>query len=123
MPVSTLCHPTRLLVLIASAMADMEKGMACAGATEPTRRTALQRPFATAAAIALVFFALAGSPAVATPLVPGTIVVVDVAAFGGNGGVIGVDPLTGAQTVVSSGGNFEFPLALEIGRASCRERV
>jgi hypothetical protein len=72
MPASTLCHPTRLLVLIASAMADMVKGMACAGATEPTRRTVLPRPFATAAAIA-VFFALAASR-LPPPLTAGMIV-------------------------------------------------
>jgi hypothetical protein len=98
-------------------MADMVKGMACGGATEPTRRTVLPRPFATAAAIALVFFALAASPAVATTLIPGTIVVVDVAAFGGNGGVIGVDPQTGAQTTISSGGNFILPVALTLDAA------
>jgi hypothetical protein len=78
---------------------------------EPWQRPAVDR---TDAAIALVFFALAVSPAVATPLIPGTIVVVDVAAFGGNGGVIGVDPLTGAQTTISSGGNFILPVALTL---------
>src|SRR2546426_1907709 len=43
-----------------------------------------------------------------------TILVADEDAFGGSGGVIRVNPTTGAQTVVSSSGNFVEPTAIAI---------
>src|SRR2546427_12225835 len=52
---------------------------------------------------------------VSVPTLPaGTILVADEDAFGGSGGVIRVNPTTGAQTVVSSGGNFVEPTAIAI---------
>ena len=45
------------------------------------------------------------APAVAQNLSPGDLVVADPSVAG----VIRVDPVTGTQTVVSSGGNFSFP--------------
>src|SRR2546426_10927192 len=49
------------------------------------------------------------------PAAPGgTILVADEAAFGGLGGVIRVNPATGAQTVVSSGVNFVEPTGIAI---------
>jgi sugar lactone lactonase YvrE len=45
---------------------------------------------------------------------PGDILVSDYEAFGGGGGVLRVDPVTGAQTVVSSGGNFVEPIRIAI---------
>ena len=51
---------------------------------------------------------------VAVPTLPaGTIVVTD-RAFGGGGGVIRVNPTTGAQTAVSSGGNFVDPFGIAV---------
>jgi sugar lactone lactonase YvrE len=63
------------------------------------------------AALALVPAADAGAVA----LSPGDIVAADQEAFGARGGVIRVDPATGVQTPVSSGGSFANParLALE----------
>jgi streptogramin lyase len=51
----------------------------------------------------------------AVTLGPGDIVVLDAEAFGFTGGVIRVDPVSGAQTTVTSGGSFVIPrgLALE----------
>src|SRR2546425_6432013 len=43
-----------------------------------------------------------------------TILVADEDAFGGAGGGIRVNPTTGAQTVVSSSGNFVEPTAIAI---------
>jgi uncharacterized repeat protein (TIGR01451 family) len=45
---------------------------------------------------------------------PGDILAVDPNAFAGSGGVIRIDPATGAQTVVSSGGLFQDPSGLAI---------
>ena len=38
-------------------------------------------------------------------------------AFGGSGGILRIDPLTGAQTTVSSGGIFADPLDIAIDAA------
>lgn len=51
-----------------------------------------------------------------SPLIASQILVAD-AAFGGTGKIIRVDPLTGAQTVVSSGGLFVRPFDLTIDAA------
>jgi sugar lactone lactonase YvrE len=53
----------------------------------------------------------------AVQLSPGDILVADQEAFGSRGGVIQVDPATGAQTTVASGGSFANParVALEAG--------
>jgi sugar lactone lactonase YvrE len=59
-------------------------------------------------------FLLAIEVAVAGPLLPGDILVADRNAFSGDGGVIRVDPTTGVQTMVSSGGLFINPLNLAI---------
>lgn len=58
--------------------------------------------------ITLVMAAEAG----AVTLSPGDILVADINAFGGPGGIIRVDPVTGAQTTVSSGGSFVAPTAV-----------
>jgi hypothetical protein len=65
----------------------------------------------SAAPLALVPAADAG----AVQLSPGDILVADQEAFGSRGGVIQVDPATGAQTPVASGGSFANParVALE----------
>src|SRR5205823_1762934 len=39
----------------------------------------------------------------------GTIYVGDADAFGGNGGIIGVNPITGSQSMIASGGFFIDP--------------
>jgi hypothetical protein len=53
----------------------------------------------------------------AVALKRGDILVADASAVGGAGAVIRVDPLTGAQTVVSSGGLFVRPFDLTIDAA------
>lgn len=45
---------------------------------------------------------------------PGDILVADVNAFGGPGGVIRVDPASGAQTAISSGGLFVNPFGIAL---------
>src|SRR5687767_7040259 len=45
---------------------------------------------------------------------PGDILVVDPNSFGGVGAVFRVDPITGIQTVISSGGFFQEPVAIGI---------
>ena len=47
-------------------------------------------------------------------LAPGTILVADRSALGGTGALISVDPLTGAQQVVSSGGDFVAPSGVAV---------
>jgi sugar lactone lactonase YvrE len=50
------------------------------------------------------------TPLPAPPLLrPGDVIVVDTSAFGGTGGIIRVDPVTGAQAPISGGGNFVKP--------------
>jgi hypothetical protein len=44
----------------------------------------------------------------------GDILVADTDAFGGGGGVIRVDPATGAQTAVSTGGSFVDPAGIAV---------
>ncbi len=44
----------------------------------------------------------------------GTVLVADADAFGGPGGVIRVDPVTGAQTKVSAGGLFSNPFDITV---------
>jgi hypothetical protein len=54
--------------------------------------------------------ALTPTPLPSPPaLNPGDIVVVDLRAFGGSGGLIRVDPVTGAQAPIAGGGNFVRP--------------
>jgi hypothetical protein len=55
---------------------------------------------------------IAYNPAVA--LTVGTIVVADPDAFGGNGGLIAVDPGSGRQTALSQGGLFRDPFGVAI---------
>ncbi|MGH3839554.1 MAG: hypothetical protein ACRDSF_28210 [Pseudonocardiaceae bacterium] len=50
----------------------------------------------------------------------GTILIGDVDAFGGDGGLIRVDPATGAQTRLSSGGSFRRPGRIAILPATKR---
>ena len=64
------------------------------------------------AALALALGPAAGAEAVT--LSPGDVVVVDSEAFGFAGGVIRVDPVSGAQTTVSSGGSFVSPFGLAL---------
>jgi streptogramin lyase len=59
------------------------------------------------------------APASAVTLAPGDILVSDYSAFGsqqatGPGGVIRVDPTSGAQTVISSAGSFSEPVRIAI---------
>jgi hypothetical protein len=44
----------------------------------------------------------------------GQILVADPTAFGGGGGVIRIDPETGSQTIVSSGGSFVDPIGIAV---------
>src|SRR5581483_10808587 len=46
---------------------------------------------------------------------PGDILVADGNAFGGNGGIIRVDPVTGEQAPVAVGGNFLDPSGIAVG--------
>lgn len=56
-------------------------------------------------------------PAAQPPVIAtGDIIVADPNAFGGAGGIIRVDPTTGAQTVVSSGGLFVDPMGVTVDR-------
>ena len=70
---------------------------------------------AVPAAFALMLVLVAAPDARAVTLSPGDILVSDLGAFGDAGGVIRVDPATGAQATVSSGGLFaqNVGLALE----------
>jgi hypothetical protein len=61
----------------------------------------------------LILPLLAGELAALT-LDPGDLLVVDHGAFGGGGGIIRVDPATGTQTVLASGGFFGDPLGIAI---------
>ena len=47
-------------------------------------------------------------------LSPGDIVVLDREAFGFAGGVFRIDPVSGAQTTVSSGGSFVAPFGVAL---------
>lgn len=67
--------------------------------------------FGLAATIATTLSSL---PAQAVTLNAGDILVADFEAFGGSGGVIRVDPITGVQTEVSSGQFFVDPLAITV---------
>lgn len=59
----------------------------------------------------LLFLGLV-TPSGAVTLNPGDVLVADSDAFGGMGGVIRVDPVTGAQTLISSGGFFKDPIGI-----------
>ena len=58
------------------------------------------------------FFASTNSPAVT--LLPGDIIVTDEDAQSGAGAIIHVNPVTGVQTVISSGGDFVNPVDVTI---------
>jgi sugar lactone lactonase YvrE len=79
----------------------------------PGRALRAPRLAVLVAAAALVLVPAADAAAIA--LSPGDILVADQLAVGGSGGVIRVDPASGAQTTVSSGGSFVHPsgVALE----------
>lgn len=62
----------------------------------------------------VVAFLTTAIPSGAVTLNPGDILVADLNAFGGPGGIFRVDPNTGAQTVVSSGGYFIGPAGIAI---------
>jgi glucose/arabinose dehydrogenase len=62
--------------------------------------------------LALILPLSVGSEAGAATLNPGDILVADITAFGGS--IIRVNPLTGAQTTVSSGGSFVDPFGIAI---------
>src|SRR5256885_1756673 len=71
-----------------------------------------------ALALLVAVWALAGADsALAQALTPGDIYVTDPNAFGGAGGVIKINPATGAQTAVSQGGLFVDPVYLAISAA------
>ena len=55
-----------------------------------------------------------GGAARATLILAGDILVADASAFDGSGGVIRVDPITGAQTTVSSGGSLVAPFDIVV---------
>jgi sugar lactone lactonase YvrE len=71
-------------------------------------------PSATLAALAVILLVSSGV-ALGVTLNPGDILVADPDALGGGGAIIRVDPHTGSQTIVSSGGYFAdpYPIALE----------
>src|SRR5882762_7131444 len=62
----------------------------------------------------LLILLFASSPVSAVTINPGDILVVDPNALGGNGGIFKIDPATGAQTIVSSGGFFQEPVGIVI---------
>ena len=66
--------------------------------------------------LAILGVAVAATPDVAkaVTLNPGDILVADLNAFGGPGAIFRVDPTTGAQTTISSGGNFVGPAGIAI---------
>lgn len=49
-----------------------------------------------------------------TPLQPGDLIVVDIDIFGGHGKIVKVDPTTGAQNLIASGGMFTNPRGVAI---------
>jgi sugar lactone lactonase YvrE len=69
---------------------------------------------AAPAAFVLMLALVTASDARAVTLSPGDILVSDFSAFGGTGGVIRVDPATGAQATVSSGGSFRGPVGVAV---------
>ena len=62
----------------------------------------------------VAFLTTAPTPSSAVTLNPGDILVADLNAFGGPGAIFRVDPTTGAQTIVSSGGSFTGPAGIAI---------
>jgi glutamate synthase domain-containing protein 3 len=78
-----------------------EKTMAIAATHSDRRGIRMRRTWGSA--LALVAAAIAFSPAGALAA-PGDILIADMYAFGGTGGVIRVDPQTGARTAVSANG-------------------
>jgi hypothetical protein len=73
------------------------------------------RPFARVALAALAALVLLPAGAAgAVEVEAGDILVADANAFGFPGGVIHLDPATGAQTTVSSGGSFNFPVDVAV---------
>ncbi len=90
---------------------------ASTGRCLPTlRRWHNARPLPTCLllSLGLGIVCLAFGKAAAVSLNPGDILVADSSDFGGSAGVIRVDPETGAQTVVSSGGVFVNPAGIAI---------
>jgi DNA-binding beta-propeller fold protein YncE len=78
----------------------------------PARSTLL---WLLAAGALLATLLSVGSPAYAVILRPGDILVLEREAFGNNiGGVILVDPVSGAQTVLASGLPFDFPRGIAL---------
>jgi len=63
---------------------------------------------------ALLVLLFASSLVSAVTINPGDILVVDGNALGGSGGIFKIDPATGAQTIVSSGGFFQEPVGIVI---------
>jgi sugar lactone lactonase YvrE len=57
---------------------------------------------------------LFSSPVLAVVINPGDILVVDANSFNGNGGIFKVDPATGAQTLIATGGFLQEPVAIAI---------
>lgn len=53
----------------------------------------------------------------APPSIPFTIVVADTSAFGGTGGLIEIDPASGGQTKIASGGYFVEPTGVTLDQA------
>jgi streptogramin lyase len=65
--------------------------------------------------VAAFLISTLGSPrAMAAALNPGNIVVADFSAFGGSGGIIRIDPVTGSQLSFSVGANFQAPFGMAI---------
>jgi hypothetical protein len=81
--------------------------------TDLVRRTLRSLCFS----LPLLIFLLAAAEVAAVTLNPGDILIADQGAFGGGGGVIRVDPTTGIQTTVSSGGSFVNPFGIAIAPA------
>ena len=68
----------------------------------------------SSAAVLVALALLPAAEAGAVELEAGDILVADANAFGFPGGVIHLDPATGAQTTVSSGGSFNFPVDVAV---------
>ena len=68
--------------------------------------------------LSILFVLLTLAPAASGVLLrPGDIIVADRSAFGGQGGIIHVDPNSGVQTIVSSGGDFDDPWGVAVERS------
>jgi hypothetical protein len=74
----------------------------------------LKRVISRILLLSAAWLPLAAGKSAAVTINPGDILVADFSAFGGLGGVIRIDPNTGAQTTVASGGSFVDPVGIAV---------